>query len=123
MSAAQGIVNRDHARAKAHVRRCASAANAARQSLREACKCLDRAQRALRLVEGQEGEPATEVEFAAATVKRAHRECEVAAKTAGAMARRGDVRGAERAASDADRAQREANTQATAAGRAARAKR
>lgn len=122
-TAQRGIVDRDHGRAKQYVARCKAAASSARQSMNKAYTCVDRANRALRLVEDEESDWATQVEAAADAVRRAHGHCLTAAKTAGAAAGHGDARGAERAAGQAAVALKEAQAQATLAGRLARAKR
>lgn len=122
-AAQRGIVDRDHGRAKQHVARCRAAANSARQSLSKAHTCVDRANHALRLVEDEESDRATQAEAAADAVRRAHGRCLEAAKTAGAAASHGDACGAEQAAGQAAGALKEAQAQATLAGRLARAKR
>lgn len=109
MSAEAGIAARGRAREAAAKRRAFAAARAAASSLREAAKCVDRADRALRRVESPDDEDrATEVEHAASAVKAAHRRCEVSARTAGSCGRRGDVRGAVKAAGVCERLVREA---------------
>jgi hypothetical protein len=109
VSAAAGIAKRAKAREAQAKRRAVAAGRAAAQSLREACRCVDRADRALRRVETSDDEDrCTVVEHAAATVKAAHGRCEVSARAAGSAGRKGDARGAVRAAGVCERVLREA---------------
>jgi hypothetical protein len=109
VSAAAGIAKRARAREALAKRRALAAGRAAAQSLREACRCVDRADRALRRVEVSDDEDrCTRVEHAAAAVKAAHRRCEVSARAAGFAARKGDAQAAVKAAGVCERVLREA---------------
>lgn len=116
----QGVAKRDRQRDAERQRRAAAAARSAANYLRQAAGCLDRADRALRKVEGQEGDKAIETEHAATAVRRAYERCQSAARGACAAARRGDARRAEGFAGEAASAASEAAAHATAARKAAR---
>lgn len=116
----QGVAERGRQRQKSAAGRAQAFAADARRSLQEACKCVDRADRAMRKVEDWESDKAIEVKHEATATRRAYFRCESAAKRAGAAARKGDAKRAERAASEAAGAAREAGVHATAASKAAR---
>lgn len=116
----QGVAERGRQRQQAAALRARAAAGQATRSLQEAHRHVDRADRALRKVEGWESDRAIEVEHEATATRRAHYRCETAARQAGAAARKGDAERAERAASEAAGAAAEAGAHATAASKAAR---
>lgn len=116
----QGVAERGRQRHQQAAGRAQASATQAARSLQQAHKAVDRADRAMRAVEGEEGDRAIEVEHEATATRRAHYRCEGEAKQAGAAARKGDARRAERAASEAAGAAREAGVHATAASKAAR---
>jgi hypothetical protein len=117
----QNAAKRGKAREAQAKRRALAAARAASSSLREACRCVSRVDTALRSVETSEDEAqCIRVEHAASTTKSAHRRCEAQARAAGSAARKGDAKGAEKAAVACVGAVREAQAAAKLAEQHAR---
>lgn len=116
----QGVAERGRARQRQAAQRAQASAGAATRSLQQAHKAVDHADWAMRRVEGEQSDRAIEVVHAVTATRRAHYRCEGAARQAGAAARKGDAKRAERSAGEAAGAAAEAGVHATAASRAAR---